>query len=361
MTIESESIDALKASNWTQADAEKKVAEIVAAVNQRFAQSTTEMKEKTIRNAIRTLTKSKVEKLMAICIGFTRLQDSNNYDRMKALEVYAQDPARAAQEHYVVLEDPATGKVTLDTAVGRVKFREDPKTKAALLDTKGNKIPVAADHREYLDPDTKKYKNSNWGKELKETIQRTAWFIVMDDKGKGHFMRAFGKFDPKIGWEHAVFGVVSEKGYITVPANGPGVTPVRMLDDASYWKAVDAVAQYDDLAVQLSAILDMDKNKPFVAKGTITHVSESGSMIAIDDDGVAESIAMFADDDAVKAEVQGLSAGNEVLVIATTTDMEDKRNPGQKKRNARLLGFACNPESDAIAANVDGLKDVIYS
>jgi hypothetical protein len=345
-------INALVKANWTLADAKAKVEELVAKIKVTYPAKTPEFRENLLKTAVRTITASKIEKIVGVCVGFTRLDDSNRFDRGKALEIYGQDPSMAIREKYVLVDKE-----------GRVIFATDAQGKP-LYDTKGQQIPVVADHREFLDPDTKKYKNNRWGSELPVTIQRTGYFVVNDAAGKGHFVRAFGNFNVKLGDECTIYGTTSAKGYITIPKTGPGVVVTKMVSDVDLWKLVNDVAQYDDLAMTLESMKGLEKNKPFVSKGTLVRVSPSakGAMFTLDDGTTAEAIACFPDDDLVGNEIlENLGAGNEVIVIARTGDMEDKRNPGTLTRNANLFGFVCNPESDAVAGALDDMKDVMYS
>jgi len=338
-------VDTLVKNDWTQANAEAKVKQLEDAIKKKFPAATPEFIAKTMTAAINTLTKSKIEVISGLCVGFGKKQDSNNFAKMKAKEIWDQNSTTAVAEKYVVVD-----------SAGAVVFELDDKGKQ-IKDTHGNAVPVWADNRQFIDPDTQKMKNSRWGKALGENIQRDAYFIV-----DGKFVRAFGNFDVQMGHEYQIFGTMSKKGYITIPKNSPGVKHVRMLDDIVYWKAVDTVAQKDDLAVPLGDVFDMAKNKPVVTKGTVTAARAAGSsyMIVITDETYPDGYMCFAADEALITECESLGAGNEIIVIGKTGESVDKETK-EVRKNISVYGFASNPESDKVAGAVRSLDDVLYS
>jgi len=338
-------VETLVKNDWTTANAEAKVKQLTEAIQKKYPSATPEFVENTLKSAINTLTKSKIEVIQGVCVGFGKKQDSNSFAKMKAKEVWDQNPKLAADEKYVVVD-----------ADGSVVFETDDKG-VQKVDKNGSPIPVWADNREFIDPDTKKMKNSRWGKALGEVIQRDAFFIV-----NGKFARAFGNFDVQMGHEYQIFGTTSKKGYITIPKNSPGVKHVRMLEDAEYWTLVNKVAQVDDLAVQLGDVATMDKNKPVVTKGTVTTAREAGAfyMIVVTDDSYPDGYMCFSADEALNVECEALGAGNEIILVGKTGQSVDKVTK-EVRKNISVYGFACNPESDKIAGAVRSLDDILYS
>lgn len=348
-TPTNEFVETLMKNEWKKAEAEAKVAQLTKAINEKFPNAKPEFVHGTLKAAISSLIKSKIEQIEGTCVGFGPKQDSNSFAKRKAYEVYNQDPQRAAQDKFVVTDKD-----------GKVVFEKDDKGNLK-RDDKGNAIPMAADNREFIDPDTKKMKNSRWGKALGEVIQRDAYFIV-NVNGKNKFVRAFGDFDVKMGYKYTIYGSLSAKGYITVPKNGPGVKDGKLLDDVVYWNLFNGTAQDDDLAVPLGESVDVLKNKPIVTKGFVTTVRQAGSrmMVVINDDSMPEGMVCFVADEALNEEAETLSAGNEIVLIGRIGESVDKTD-GKIRRNITMMGFASNPESDKIASAVRELDQELYS
>lgn len=338
-------IEQLMKSEYTKEQATEKVKQLTEALAKKFPAATAEFMDKTLKSAIQTLTKSKIEVITGLCVGFGKKQDSNNFTKMKAAEVWTQNPKLAVAEKWVVTD--SNNSVVFETDDKGIQKK----------DKNGNPIPVWADNREFIDPDTKKMKNSRYGKALGENIQRDAYFIV-----GGKFVRAFGNFDVQMGHEYQIFGTMSKKGYISIPKNSPGVKHVRMLEDVEYWNAVNAVAQKDDLAMSLGDVAVMAKNKPMATKGTVTVSRQAGSswMVVITDDSFPDGYVCFAADEALNAECEALGAGNEIIVVGKTSESVDKETK-EVRKNISLYGFASNPESDKIAGAVRGLDDILYT
>jgi hypothetical protein len=332
-------------NDWTKADADAKVAQLEAAIKKKFPNATPDFIDKTMKAAITTLTKSKIEQISGICVGFGRKQDSNNYAKMKAKEVWDQDPKLAVGEKYVVTD-----------ANGSVVFELDEHGKPR-KDGQGNQIPVWADNRQFIDPDTKKMKNGRWGKALGEVIQRDSFFIV-DSK----FTRVFGNIDVKIGYEYMIYGSMSKKGYISIPKNSPGVKVGKMLTSLEMWTAMEKVYKLDDLSMHLGDVADMEKNKPVATKGTVTRAQQAGSsyMVVISDDSYPDGYMCFAADEGLIEECEALGPGNEIIVIGKTGESTDKETK-EVRKNISIYGFAVNPESDKIAGAVRSLDDVLYT
>ena len=341
-----EFVDMLVEHEWSKTDAEAKIQQLTANIKKNFPEGDQAFVDATIKAALAKLLKSKIEQIPdALCVGFSRKQDSNSFSKRKAKEIYAQNPQKAVQDKYVVVDD-----------ANKVVFEVDPKTKERILDPVTKEpIPVAADNREFVDQ-AGKMKNSRWGKALGEKIQRDAYFIV-----GGKFVRAFGNFDVKMGYMYTIYGSMSAKGYITVPEQGPGVRGGVMLDDVAYWDAVNKVAQADDLAVSLGDTKDVLKNKPLVTKGFVTTVRQAGTrvMVVLNDDTMPEGMVCFTDDEAMNKEAELLGSGNEIIVIGRMSENEDKVTH-ELRRSISMLGFASNPESDKIASAVRGLDSVLY-
>lgn len=347
--VKNEFVDTLVKNDWKKADAEAKVAQLTKAINAKFPNAKPDFVQGTLKAAINTLTKSKIEQIEGVCVGFGAKQDSNSFAKRKAYEVYEQDPVRAAQDKFVVTDKD-----------GKVVFEQDDKGNLK-RDNKGNPIPVAADNREFIDPDTKKMKNNRWGKPLGENIQRDAYFIV-NVGGKNKFVRAFGDFDVKMGYQYSIYGSMSSKGYITVPKTGPGIKGDKLIDDVDYWKIFNTTAQDDDLAVPLGESVDVLKNKPLVTHGFVTTVRQAGTrmMVVINDDSMPEGMVCFVADEALNSEAETLSAGNEIVLIGRIGESTDKVT-GELRRNITMMGFASNPESDKIASAVRELDSELYS
>lgn len=324
-------VDQLVKGGWDKKEAEAKVKAIHAAVIAQNPKETEAFQEKALKIAIGKMLRSKIERLTGICIGFGPKQDSNAFAKRKALEVYEQNPKEAIEGKFVAVN--ADGTLMME-----------------------NGKPVPADNREFLDPDTKKMKNRNWGKKLEENIQREALFII--DK---HFIRVFGTFDCKIGYEYSIFGVPSDKGYVTVPKNGPGIKIIRMLEDLDYWKIASDVAQKDEMAIDLASVNDIPKNKHVVTEGTVDSVRESGKgmMIVLNSDAFQEGLVCFTADGELNTDVGQLGPGNEVIAVGRTMETQDKVNGGTR-RSMSFMGFAMNPESAKVANAIKGLDSVMY-
>lgn len=332
-------VEMLVKGGWDKKDAEAKVKQLQTAVVEQNPKETDAFIEKALRHAIGTILRSKIEKITGICVGFGPKQDSNSFAKRKAWEVYKQNPQEAISGKYVALD--AEGKVMFDSTL---KYED------------GSAKPIAADNREFLDPDTKRMKNRAYGKPLGENIQREALFIV-----NKKFTRVFGSFDCKLGYEYTIFGVPSDKGYVTVPKNGPGLKIIRMLDDLDYWKIAYDVAQKDDMAVDLASVNDLPKNKHVVTMGTIVSVRESGKgmMVVLNSDTFQEGLVCFTADGELNDEINTLSPGNEIVAIGRTMETTD-RQTGDKRRSMSFNGFASNPESAKVANAIKGLDSVMY-
>lgn len=324
-------VEQLVKGGWDKKEAEAKVKALQAAVVAQNPKETDAFHEKVMKTSIGKILSSKIERLTGVCMGFGPKQDSNSFAKRKAMEIYEQNPAEAIAGKYLAVD--AEGKLLM----------KDGK-------------PVPADSREFLDPDTKKMPNRAWGKPLGENIQREALFII-DKK----FTRVFGTFDCKLGYEYSIFGVPSEKGYVTVPKTGPGLKVIRMLDDVDFWKLASDVAAKDDLAIDLASVNELPKNKPVVTSGTVSSVRESGRgmMIVLNSDTFQEGLVCFTADGELNDEVGALAPGNEVIVSGRTMETIDKINGGTR-RSLSFTGFAANPESAKIATASKGLDSVMY-
>jgi hypothetical protein len=324
-------VDQLIKGGWDKKEAEAKVKALQAAVIAQNPKENEAFQEKALKHAIGTILRSKIERLTGVCIGFGPKQDSNAFAKRKALEVYEQNPKEAIDGKFVAVN--ADGTLMME-----------------------NNKPVPADNREFLDPDTKKMKNRNWGKKLEENIQREGMFIV-----NKQFVRVFGTYDCKIGYEYSIFGVPSDKGYITVPKNGPGIKVIRMLDDLDFWKLASEVAGKDDMAVDLASVNDIPKNKHVVTSGTVVTVRESGRgmMIVLNSDAFQEGLVCFTADGELNDEVNTLSPGNEIIAVGRTMETQDKVNGGVR-RSLSFAGFASNPESAKLVGALKGLDAVMY-
>jgi len=324
-------VEMLVKGGWDKKEAEQKVKSLQNALVQQNPNEDEAFVEKTIRLAIGKILRSKIERLTGVCIGFGPKQDSNNFAKRKAMEIYEQNPTEAISGKYVAVNADGT------------------------LMMKDNK-PVPADNREFLDPDTKKMKNRNWGKPLGDNIQREAMFII----GK-KFTRVFGTFDCKLGYEYTIFGVPSEKGYVTVPKDGPGLKIVKMLEDAEFWKLANDVAEKDDMAVDLASVNDIPKNKHVVTAGTVVSVRESGKgmMIVLNSDTFQEGLVCFTADGELNDEINSLSPGNEIIAVGRTMETTDKV-AGGTRRSMSFAGFAANPESAKTANAIKGLDSIMY-
>jgi hypothetical protein len=347
--VSNEFVDTLVKGGWKLVDAEAKIDQITKAINSKFPKATPEFVQSTLKASVNKLLRSHIEQMEGVCVGYDVKQDSNSFAKRKAYEVYEQDPVRAAQDKFVVTD-----------VDGKVVFEKDEKGNLK-RDNKGNTVPLAADNREFIDPDTKKMKNAKWGKALGEVIQRTAWFI-MDVNEKRKFVRAFGNFDVKLGYQYTLYGSMSKTGNITIPVTGPGVKAGKLLDDVDYWKVFNDTAQNDDLAVPLGESVDILKNKPIVTKGFVTTVRQAGTrmMIVINDDSMPEGMVCFVADEGLNEEAEALSAGNEIVLIGRIGESVDKTD-GKIRRNITTFGFASNPESDKIASAVRELDSELYS
>lgn len=272
---------------------------------------------KSVSRYIRMITS---ENITGLCVGFSDLTDANEISRRVALKMYKDDPKRAVKEGFVQVD--------------------------------GKEI-IPLDNKEYFDPDTKKMKNSNFGKPFKVKMQREILFIVDDT-----IVRAFGTVTPVVGHVYTVYGKYSKGGSFTIDKK-LGIVDTNSHPE-SLWNAIIDICGDSNDRVDLENLADTQKNKFIVTLGELAHAQETsnGGMIVLKNEQVTKGIIGFVSSEEIVNSIVNITGDNpNVIVFGKTISLTD-RETGMPTIGLNVLGVIVDPDSvmdETVVTDIDSI------
>ncbi len=304
---------------WDKKKATAKVAQLVKKAKEIAPGEKDETIESAVSMAIDKLIASRdSEKYEGTCLAVSDKTDRNGFIKRAALDAYEQNPVVAVQEKMV---EVSNGKV------------------------------VPLDTRKFVDA-AQTMENRDYGKPLKETLQREAVFFI-----DNNVVRVFGDFDAITGMQYEVYGKKSAKSGI-ISVRHPGV---RLVGEApaNIYKDVYYAIEHSPLAVPLDQV--KDAKGTIITTGFVRFEKETpfGHMIVIDDDSHPDGIVCFSASEVARDAMSNLAIGTEILAFGRPRMGKDKQT-GEDRFSLNLTGVISNPESAKCASIVDSMDDLIY-
>ncbi len=333
-------VDELIASKYEEAEAKQIVEKLFLGIDKLMVNESDDAKELVASMKIREyISLQNTEKHEVLVLGVDDMKDANGYNKYLAREAYKANKTRALKEGIVRLATP-------EDLANIPKLVED---------IAGDKV-VILDSKKFLD-DKKTMKNRKFGKPI-ETFERREAIVFFD----GKIVRAFGKFDVKVGYVYYMFGAVNEKGFFNVNET-PAPRMLEAVDDSKLWEAAYSALTSADNAFRLASVTEMDKGKTVLTKGYIKYVGsagEDGKMIVISDDGVDDGVVGFSACVDVASDMENLSIGMEAIIVGRTIKVKDRENPAIRHTGITVLGVIANPMAMQYSDVLGKLNEVIF-
>lgn len=314
-------------AGWDQKRADAKVTQLIKKAKEISPGEKDDIIQGAVSMAIdQIVAMESSQKFVGVCLAVSDKTDRNDFQKRNALRAYEQNPVIAVQEKMVVV---VNGKV------------------------------VPLDNRKYLDA-AQKIENRNYGKPLKEVLQREGVFLVGND-----IVRVFGDYDADIGMIYDIFGKKSPGGSISV--RRPGVRLAGEAPESTFRQAYEALSK-SPMAVGLDGV--KDAKGAIATTGFVRFEKETtrempdgfqqvGHMIVIDDDSAPDGIVCFSGSESARDAMSKLAVGTEVIVFGRPMSTTD-RQTGEQRFALSLTGVIANPESAKCAAIVDKLDSLLY-
>ena len=312
----------LTAAEMEKDKATQMVDRIIKMINQLMPRAEADEKDHMIMIKLREATRAgESEKFRGLVIALDELKDQNGYLKYIARESYKKDKGRAIAEGLIVKEGDKL--VEMDTR----KFMDAGKTKP----------------------------NKNYGKKL-PTVMRRESFLIID----GALIRAFGNFEAEVGRIYDFYGFMNEKSILNVNST-PAPKLIDTLNDRDLWEQASKVLGESEMAMDLSSVLECDKNTHVVTRGTLQHVTETSGgnvMCFVADDDVPKGMACFASCDSVGQEISGLGKGSEVILIGRV--MKNKGPDGEDRSAISVTGILQDPTTTGRSEVLAQLDEAVY-
>ena len=318
-------VDKLTSVGFAEADAKVRVKAVIEAAKNLMKGETDEAINGVVTTKIKQLARmtKDVKMFDVVCVAAGDVRDFNEYTVNIQLEAYKEDPTQAIAEGLVKLVD-------------------------------GD--PVALDTKKFFDA-AEKMKNNNFGKPIKVQMKREATFIY-----DGDFIRAYGNVDITPGNRYSVFGKVSAGGTLNVKPIPPAI-PRGEVTPTELWDMIDKIGAGSDTTIQLCDVPDQDKSTFVVIRGTAQasiETSNGGAMLILDDDDIGtESVACFANTDAMIEQVLQIVEGTEACIMGSIGKQKDN-DTDEIKTNVSAIGVVVNPATIGDPAVMSELDSVLY-
>lgn len=315
-------VNFLVAAEMDKDKATQMVDRIIKMINNLMPKSGVDEKDHMIMIKLREATRAgESEKFRGLIIALDELKDQMGYLKYVAREAYKKDKQRAKAEGLVTIE--------------------------------GDKI-IEMDTRKFLD-NAKTKPNKNLGKKLPTVMRREALLII-----EGALVRAFGNFEAEVGREYDFYGFMNEKNILNI-SSSPAPKLIDSLDDKALWERASEVLGGSDMAMDLSAIPDQEKNTHVITHGTLQHVTDTssgGTMCFVADDEVPKGIACFSSCDSVAEEMNGLGKGSEVIIIGRV--MRNRGPDGEERVAISTTGIIQDPHTAGRSDILSQLDEAVF-
>jgi hypothetical protein len=301
--------------------ADAKVKEWVAKTRVKYGEDVTDEKISAVIS--QHLVKMKLnaasgEKFAGVCVGYGRKRDRNGkiFDTFKPIAENAQLPRNAALIKKLI-------------AKGDIKEVTD--------DNSGAVGYAIIDNREFIDK-AGKIQNFGFGKPLRHSNERTAYFIVENE-----IVEVVGDFDCQQGREYQVYGKKKPNGMIRVGKSG--ISSLRTLTKNEMWDMLYDVAAEDPRSVSLD---EMGELKPYTFGITNAFVkskmqcSNGGWRLGVYDADNMKGVTGFAGNEDVQAVIELSEPTTEVILLFVQGTAK-----GEWDASPSWVGMFTNPEASS--------------